>query len=380
MSPLFEIIGREIVRHGALPFARFMELALYCPKHGYYETNKDNPGRHGDFYTSVGTGEIFGRLLAFQFAGWLEELRIVECELRIVEAGAHDARLAADILGWLRLKRPELFGQIEYWILEPSVQRQEWQRETLKDFIPHVRWFDDFRSLSFSNPQSAIRNPQLNGVIFSNELLDAMPIHRFGWDAATRTWFEWGVTVEAKKFIWTKIRGSQLPSSIRRLPSSLLEVLPDGYVLETGPTAENWWREAAGILERGKLMTIDYGLTADEWISPDRLGGTLRGYFRHHVSADVLANVGEQDLTAHVNFSCLQTAGESAGLKTESFQTQSQFLTQVLEKALKTDSFGELVASKHSEDGWTAALARQFQSLTHPEHLGRAFRVLTQSR
>ena len=225
MSPLFEIIDCEIARHGALPFARFMELALYCPKHGYYETKKDNPGRHGDFYTSAATGELFGRLLAFQFAEWLEAVRMADGGWRIVEAGAHDARLARDILGWLRLKRPELFGRIEYWILEPSAQRMEWQRETLKDFIPHVRWFDGFKSLSASDPQ-------LKGVIFSNELLDAMPVHRFGWDAACKTWFEWGVAVEARKFIWTKIPGPELSSSIRQLPASLLEVLPDGYVLE----------------------------------------------------------------------------------------------------------------------------------------------------
>ncbi len=180
MNRLIDIIRREVAEHGVLSFARFMELALYCPKHGYYETKKDNPGRRGDFYTSVGAGELFGQLLAWQFAEWLEQLRIAESGVRIVEAGAHDGKLAGDILAWLQLRRPELFEQIEYWILEPSAQRRGWQRETLKNFIPHVRWFDDFRSLSSSNPQSAIRNPQLNGVIFSNELLDAMPVRRYG--------------------------------------------------------------------------------------------------------------------------------------------------------------------------------------------------------
>jgi SAM-dependent MidA family methyltransferase len=117
-------------------------------------------------------------------------------------------------------------------------------------------------------------------------------------------------------------------------------------------------------------MTIDYGLTAEELILPERSRGTLRAYFRHHASDDVLANVGEQDLTAHVNFPAIQSAGESAGLRPEIFQTQSQFLTQVLEKTLKDDSFGK----------WTPARTRQFQTLTHPEHLGRAFRVLVQAR
>jgi SAM-dependent MidA family methyltransferase len=146
--------------------------------------------------------------------------------------------------------------------------------------------------------------------------------------------------------------------------------LPDGYTIETCPAAENWWREAAGILERGKLMTVDYGLTSDELFLPSRLRGTLRAYFRHHASDDLLANVGEQDLTAHINFSAIQTAGESMGLRTEMFSTQSQFLTQILVKTSKNNSLGK----------WTPAQARQFQTLTHPEHLGRAFRVLVQSR
>jgi SAM-dependent MidA family methyltransferase len=169
-----------------------------------------------------------------------------------------------------------------------------------------------------------------------------------------------------------------------------LEVLPDNYTIETSPAAENWWREAAGVLARGKLLAIDYGFTADEMFSPARTRGTLRAYFQHHATDDLLANPGDQDLTAHVNFSAIQKAGEAAGLTTESFQTQPQFLTQILGNALKDKSFGELVASssdedglvasKRSEDGWNAVRTRQFQTLTHPEHLGRAFRVLVQSR
>jgi SAM-dependent MidA family methyltransferase len=383
MNPLSEIIRREAAQHGVLSFARFMELALYCPVHGYYETKKDNPGRHGDFYTSVGVGELFGQLLAFQFAEWLEEVRSAtslrseamarqECEVRIIEAGAHDGRLAKDILAWLQSNRPELLDQIEYWIIEPSARRQEWQGETLREFAPRVRWFAGFQSLLqertyHSSP--ATRHPPLRGVIFSNELLDAMPVHRFGWDAVKKTWFEWGVAVDGEKFAWARLP-SAFPSSILHLPASLSDVLPDGYTIETCPAAEDWWREAAGILERGKLMTIDYGLTADELFSPNRRQGTLRAYFRHHASEDILANVGEQDLTAHVNYSAIRVAGESAGLSTEMFSTQSQFLTQILGKASKDDSFGK----------WNTHQTRQFQTLTHPEHLGRAFRVLVQSR
>ena len=370
MSPLSEIIRREIAQRGVLSFTRFMELALYCPVHGYYETKKDNPGRRGDFYTSVGVGELFGQLLAFQFAEWMEQLRIADCELWIVEAGAHDGRLAKDILAWLRSNRPELLDQIEYWIIEPSARRQEWQGETLREFAPRVRWFAGFQSLlqertCHSSP--ATRHPPVRGIIFSNELLDAMPVHRFGWDAAKKTWFEWGITIEGEKFVWAKIPNPQ--SAIRN--PRLEAVLPDGYTIETCPAAESWWREAAGILECGKLMTIDYGLTADELFSPSRPHGTLRAYFRHHATDDVLANPGEQDLTAHVNFSVIQATGEVCGLTTEIFSTQAQFLTRIAERMFKDPkSFGE----------WGTKRNRQFQTLTHPEHLGGAFRVMIQSR
>jgi SAM-dependent MidA family methyltransferase len=207
---------------------------------------------------------------------------------------------------------------------------------------------------------------RFNGIIFSNELLDAMPVRRFGWDAKNKKWFEWGIAVDDKNFIWKKIQSSEF-----RVQSSDLEsVLPDGYTIETSPAAENWWRKAAGILHRGKLLTIDYGLTADELFSPARANGTLRGYFRQHTADNVLANVGEQDLTAHVNFSAIQKVGEEAGLKTEFFCTQPQFLTQILALTQRGQNFGE----------WNARRTRQFQTLTHPEHLGRAFRVLVQSR
>ncbi len=366
MRPLIELIRHEIGVAGVLPFARFMELALYCPNYGYYQTKKDNPGRRGDFFTSVSTGELFGQLLAFQFAEWLEsEVRNQESEVSVVEAGAHDGTLANDILSWLQSARPRLFERIKYYIIEPSLHRQDWQKERLKPFTPHVCWFADFENLKLK-----IRNARLAGMIFSNELLDAMPVRRFGWDAAAKRWFEWGVALEGERFVWAKIQVSEfkLPSVLCRLPTDLLAILPDSYTIETSSIAESWWREAASVLKHGRLITIDYGLTDDELFSPSRPHGTLRAYFRHHFADDLLANAGEQDLTAHVHFTAIQTAGETAGLATETFSTQAQFLTGILDKAIKDKSFGE----------WNIARTRQFQTLTHPEHLGRAFRVLVQ--
>lgn len=362
INALAELIRAEILAQGGvMPFDRFMERALYCPKLGYYEIKKDSVGRRGDFYTSVSVGGLFGQLLAFQFVQWLEEFKAETTPLKIVEAGAHGGQLAGDILTWIKEHRPELFERLEYGILEPSASRQEWQRENLEGFRGKAVWHSGFDSLS-----------PFDGVLFCNELLDAFPVRRLGWDAKNQRWFEWGVAIGNGGFVWGKIElaGDILPSFILTIPASLLEVLPDEYTVEVCPAAEGWWSSAAKCLKHGKLLAVDYGLTDEELFSPSRKNGTLRGYLRHQFADDVLADPGEQDLTAHVHFSAIQRAGEAAGLKTEIFSTQSKFLTRILEKTLKDKTLGV----------WTSARGRQFQTLTHPEHLGRAFRVLAQAR
>ena len=210
----------------------------------------------------------------------------------------------------------------------------------------------------------------VNGIIFSNELLDAFPVHRLGWDAAAHKWFEWGVAVRGNDFVWAKIPADpQLATT--GLPPELLAVLPDNFTTEISPAAADWWRHAARALKNGKLLTLDYGLTQEQFFTPERKDGTLRAYYKHHQSDDLLARVGEQDLTASVNFTALCETGEAEGLQTEAPMTQSQFLTAIVgQTGNQTPVFGE----------WTSARARQFQTLTHPEHFGHSFHVLIQSR
>jgi len=362
---LNEILASEIAHAGVLPFARFMELALYCPLYGYYEAQKQTIGRRGDYFTSVSVGSLFGELLAFQFARWLETGAGPQPQIqRIIEAGAHDGQLALDILAWLRAHRPKLFDRLEYVILEPSARRQEWQRETLAEFGPRVRWLFQFPT---SNPEAL---PSISpGVIFANEMLDAFPVRRFGWDARQKKWFEWGVTLATGKFVWAKIPD---PDVVPQTPTpDLLEMLPEGFTTELCPAAEQWWQSAAHTLKHGQLLTFDYGLTAMDFFTPERRDGTLRAYHRHQLRSDLLAHPGEQDLTEHVNFTAIQAAGEAAGLKTETSATQAKFLTQITEQIWQNPSaFGE----------WTPGRTRQFQTLTHPQHLGRPFRVLVQNR
>ena len=392
MKELVQKIRAEIKFHGAITFHDFMQMALYCPVYGYYEKESDIIGVSGDFFTSPAVGSLFGQLLAFQFSEWLETaqsplLGVHPLEYssgsaqpvgpsapregqplnQIVEAGAHDGILAKDILTWIQQYRPRLFERLQYWIIEPSAFRRLRQQQTLAAFAGKIHWVDALPSIR-TTPY-AIRNT----LIFSNELLDAMPIHRLGWDAKTRRWFEWGVTSKDDQFIWIRMPAvsPQLAGFEPNIPAQLRDVLPDGFTTEVSPAASAWWRDAADSLDRGKLLTIDYGLEADEFFLPERTKGTLRAFFRHHPADDLLANPGEQDLTAHVNFSALKEAGESCGLVTEGLQTQAQFLTGI---------FAKLSQSKEHLPDWTEQQTRQFQTLTHPDHLGRAFRVFIQNR
>jgi SAM-dependent MidA family methyltransferase len=366
VTEIAAILCREMERTKVLSFARFMEVALYCPETGYYERNPCRIGRSGDFITSVNVGQLFGELLAGQFADWMEGMGAGSVQL--VEAGAHEGQLALDILTWFHQWRPQLANRVEYYVVEPSPRRQVWQRARLDKFAGQVHWCSGFKDFQ----EKGIR-----GVVFSNELLDAFPVHILRWDALESRWREWGVGLRGNQFVWERMGtnvGSwrdELMSAGFEVPPALAEHLPDGFTVEFSLAAAAWWREAAAVLRVGKLLTIDYGGSADELMSPARERGTLRAFARHRLSDDILAQPGEQDLTAHVNFTHLIFAGEQAGLETDGLLSQTQFLTRAMAVGQRASStFGE----------WSSARVRQFQTLTHPEHLGRAFRVLIQSR
>lgn len=336
-NPIAEVIRREIRAQGPISFARFMELALYCPNLGYYERPGSRIGKAGDYYTSVSVGPLFGQLLAFQFGKWLEG---ISGPVQIVEGGAHDGRLAADILSGLP---GSLLERLEYWVIEPSVNRQKWQQETLNEFAGKVRWFKDFP-------------PEVRGVIFCNELLDSMPFKRIGWDAKQGTWFEWCVTED---FQWARLPYSwSVP-----MDAELTAVLPDGYTLDVNLAAAKWWIRARHALRGGTLCALDYFLEDHEVWRPERINGTARAYRNHRVSDDLLADPGEQDITSHVHVTPLRGFGKEE-FTSEPIMTQAKFLTRILQQGAR---LGE-------------SFAAQFKTLTHPEHLGEKFKVLIQFR
>ncbi len=361
-AAISERVSRDIdAAGGAISFARFMERALYEPGFGYYERAAVPVGKGGDFYTSVSVGPLFGELLAHRFAGYLEDLAARSGpneRFQLVESGAHDGQLAADILAFLDQWRPELAARTDYWLVEPSSTRQKWQRSRLAPYGNRVRWWSRLDCL-----------PPVSGVVLGNELLDAFPVHRLGWDAGRREWFEWGVGRSAAGLAWCRLPVPTVP--VPALVPELLEVLPDGFSTEVCPAAEAWWGQAAACLRSGWLFTADYGLEAAEFFVPRRAGGTLRAYEAHRLVDVDLNRPGAQDLTAHVNFSVLCAAGERQGLKTDCLTGQRRFLTEV---------FAETQRTPGRFPDWDARRVRQFQTLTHPEHLGSAFSILVQSR
>ncbi len=369
MPTVADILRAEIAAAGPISFARFMHAALYTPGLGYYERRPGRLGRAGDYFTSVSVGPVFGQCLAARFATWLNALD-ADRPRQLVELGPHDGRLARDLLDALASAAPHGGARLEYVLVDPSPVRRAWQADTLAPHRDRVRWVADLTGLA---PGSVC------GVIFGNEFFDALPVHRLGWDAAARDWFEWCVGWDGTRFCRVRSRPDgtrDLPAAARRealaaeYPAlnepAVQAALPDGFTVEVCPAARALWTAAARALGTGWLVALDYGPDR-EALRPERPDGTLRAFTRHHQTAEVLAEPGEQDLTADVNFPALLAAGERAGLHTVALCAQGRFLVEILR-------------AQPLAAGWSAAQRRQFQTLIHPQHLGERFKVLVQSR
>lgn len=356
--PLEAYLRQHMEKHGPMPFDRFMEAALYHPDWGYYESVKTVIGRKGDFQTSVSVGSLFGELLARTFLSWQE--REEPCQW--MECGAHHGQLAEDILGFLDKENILNTTGIQYFIFEPSSKRDAIQQKRLNKFKGKVTWLRTWEE---------VKDQFEKGVIFSNELMDAFPVKRFAWNKQEACWKECTVVASGNSFDWTQIKLDttlKLPWLTAEDQTKIESLLPDQYIIECAPAADAWWRQAASVLREGHLITLDYGFTDLEKFSPRRTKGTLRTYDRHRLGEDVLIDVGEKDLTAHVDFTSLQKIGEGEGLETVSMISQEKFMHGCLERMLTK-------GVNPSPDQ-----IRQFQTLMHPEHFGRAFKVLIQRR
>lgn len=360
MTPLEEIIHAEIRTGGPMRFERFMEMALYHPGSGYYaKTSGPSPiGRSGDFYTSVSAGPLFGRLLGRQFLQ-MWGLMGKPDPFWIIEQGAHDGQLACDILEWCRTETPEFFETIHYAIVQAAGSLSMLQKcAPDAALISRMSWFENLEMLAAEKPA---------GVFFSNELVDAFPVRSIIY--RTGHWLEQHVGLEKEKLCWVDrpIVDAELSAAIQALEVPAIE----GYMTEINLRARSWIAEVARALSRGYVLTIDYGHPAALYYSPHRTCGTLTAYVKHHAVDDVLAEPGRRDITAHVDFSALDQAGEKAGLTTLGFIDQQRFLMGIAHDEL-SGVRGPQVKIQENVRAWN--------TLTHPEHLGATFFALLQGK
>ncbi len=349
---LADRLAARIAREGSVPFRDFMEAALYDPDDGYYGSGRAAIGRGGDFYTSVSVGPLFGRLLARQFAEMWERLGRPHV-FDVVEQGAHDGQFACDALDGLREQSPECFAQTRYTIIEPGERFRRRQQEKLAAYGTQVRYLPSIDALE-----------AFSGVHFSNELVDAFPVHRVRFSG--ESWHEQRVTYYAGAFSFVDSEvaaGGELEAALRDLPRN---VAP-GFHTEVNLEARHWVRGAAEKLARGWMLAIDYGHAAADFFDPSRAAGTLAAYREHRRCDDPLSDPGSQDLTAHVDFTALAREGLSAGMDLVGFTDQHHFMVGL--SRLHFHDAAELTPQRQRE-----ILA--FKTLMHPGLLGMNFRVL----
>ncbi len=361
------LIAAEIAASGSIPFSRFMELCLYAPGLGYYSAGAHKFGGAGDFVTAPELGPLFAACTADALAPVLRQLGP---EAQMLELGGGSGAFAD-----VALRRLLALDALpaRYAILEPSADLRARQRERLRErlnplLFDLVEWIDGpFES-------------DWNGVLFANEVLDALPTPRF----ALRE----GEVFEEHVVLADDAYGQRRFARVDRPADALLSAavrhverdlqargagagFADGYRSELLPQLPYWIQAVAGGLRAGALLFVDYGHPRREFYAPTRVDGTLRAFRRHHVSDDVLALPGLQDLTASVDFTALAEAGTHAGFELAGYCTQASFLIgNGLEQRL-----AEAEARARDEAG-VLRLRQEARTLTLPDAMGERFQAM----
>jgi SAM-dependent MidA family methyltransferase len=347
-----------------ITFAEYMDLVLYHPEFGYYASNSDRIGVGGDFFTSPHLGSDFGELLAIQLHQCWEILGHPQI-FNVVEMGAGQGLLAGDILRYLQQKHEHLFQVLDYVIIETSPAMIRAQKQSLQDFS--VRWCG----------WQDIKDNEIVGCFFSNELIDALPIHQviikdgqlqeiyltIGKDNEPFTEAIAELSTPKLQEYW-QLNGVNLES----------RAYPDGYRTEVNLAALDWLTTVTSKLDRGYIISIDYGYSADRYYNPQRRQGTLMCYDRHRYHGNPYLNIGECDLTAHVDFTALQKQGELLGLNTVGFTQQGMWLMAL--------GLGDRIAAISHQSGNIQDLLQRRQNLHQlidPTGLGK-FGVFVQSK
>lgn len=336
---------------GRIGFDHFMELALYAPGLGYYSAGSRKFGEDGDFVTAPELSQLFSRCLARQCAEVLDGGDILEF-------GAGSGVMAADIL--LELAEIDCLPS-HYYILELSAELRQRQLATLSEKVPalaeRVVWLDTLPAAGFT------------GVVLANEVLDAMPVHRFR--------IHEGEPV-ALCVVWNGERfelDEDAPDAALYERFKWLQQhygLAEGYSSEINLRGEEWVKSLGGFLEQGVALLIDYGFPGPEFYHPQRSSGTLMCHYRHRAHDDALILPGLQDITAHVDFTAIAEAALAAGLSVRGFTNQANFLI--------ANGLTELLAETGDDLKQQLSLAAQVKRLTMPGEMGELFKVMALSR
>ena len=356
-------IAAEIARNGGwLSFARYMEMALYEPGLGYYSNPGQVFGAAGDFVTAPELTPLFGATLARQVSPWLKDPALVGSGQVVLEVGGGSGMLAAQLLNAL-----DNVGhhEVRYLILELSAERREHQRQTLKSLAPglmdRVGWLETF-------PES------FAGVVVANELLDAMPVQLFEWQAdAEAELQEMGVTWVDGQFAWApRPADSVLTEIVAALRNRLG---PEGaqwhspYRSEICPAQQAWMRTLADCMTAGVVMLLDYGFAAPEYYHPQRNQGTLMCHYRHRSHADPFLWPGLSDITAHVDFTALARAATAEGFSLVGYTSMAAFL-------LNAGLLDELADLPREPESFWFAQAQAVQQLISEAEMGELFKVI----
>jgi SAM-dependent MidA family methyltransferase len=355
-----------------------MEIVLYTPGLGYYTRRPNLIGARGDFYTAPHLTPVFGELVAVQLAEFWERLG-QPAKFTLVEMGAGQGLLAGDVLNWLQINRPQLWAALEYKIVEVSEFLIAGQRRRLQAISQNTNLLEKVTWCSLED----IAEDSVEGAFFSNELVDALPVHLVQLEQGhLREIYVTTSDITEPDQPFIEVSG---PLSTPAL-STYFEKLgldlgsgtyPEGYRTEVNLAAVEWLNQIASKLKRGYLLTIDYGYTASHRYHPRRSEGTLQCYFRHNVSYNPYLHLGEQDITAHVDFSSLLLVGEQQGLDNLGFTTQAAFLAGL---GIET-KFSDLALAVQKGKNPTELLQERqaLQRLLSPTEMGN-FGVLIQSK
>ena len=355
MHALLEIVKEEIRKYGPISFRRFVELSLFHPEHGYYSSGKARIGKKGDFYTAPSVHRSFGETVSRFLA---EASLLVEGEsFTVVEFGASGGQLALDILEALSRNHPGLYSRTDYVMIEASPAAVLAAEERLKGHRGRVRWINDLREIGKGG---------FRGVAVANEFLDSLPFHRLRADR------------EEIREIFLSLRNGEIEEVLRDPEAEGIydfsERYLEGYAQDEEAEAcllsGKWLAEVARALQKGFVLCIDYGSLAPELYSIGRRKGTFRCFYRHELTSDPYVRVGEQDITADVNFSELMRIGDTLGLATVKYTTQGQFLVD----------WGILEIFKTYDKPRNQSDRLAAKTLFMPEFMGRKFKVLLQSK